>query len=1014
MKITVGLCLLVLASSTGVYAQAVSGSGAVTGMVRDQYEDGLPEAKVLLTNEALGIRKQVNTTDDGVFDVPAMPPAGHYKVHVTRTGFANWDSNEFDVSMGQTVYLKIDMKVEEPATPTEAARAVPAVDSNRPGISTLVTQDQLRSLPFQERRLDAPVLLAPTVTVNPTTQVLIFQAAPLTNAFFLDGLLTTNYYNPRHPGIANNVAPDAVAEMQVIVANPSAEFAHAAGGMINTATRTGGTSFHGDAYGHYSNDALATAARFALGHKLFQKETEAGGSLGGPILPNRLFFFINGDVLNGRFSDMNRITSPLLADAGGNTIIAGNCKATVAACNAAVNLIQPQMNVITPLSQRFTSGVIRLDYRRTNGDSFGLEGNAMDSRLPIGPNVNAVAPDGGLLGINNSTINTRYSKASWVHTFFPNGVNELRGGYRQDNFIDPQSTAKLATGDASISLLGANIGSIHPDASQVVERHYTALDNFNWTAFSHSLRAGVEYFVNRDSITDVLNPFGSYVYPSLTGLATDLVGNNQRNYTSFAQSLGAPYRKVQEKQMRAFAQDTWKVRNNLTVTGGVNWEKTKFQQPSYANPTYYQTGSIPSRSVDFAPRVSAAFQLDDRTVVRAGYGWFFDPYPGSLIDALRLGNGLDQFSLSSVSYQANAPVFPKSIASTTSIPAGLLNIWFANSKFRNPYAQDITVSVERRVTRNADVTLNLIKTRGYKLWDALDTNLINPVISETYTVDNAAGQVTGTYSTQIWTTSLVNTTNSSTVNSLHTSDPNHEHVYQVNNDGTSWYNAAALQVRQQIGRSLAVQLSYTFSHGQDNVGGPEVLPGVVLPTIPANLTTDKGSSAADQRHRGVLNFVWTPRILKNDSPVVRMVVNGWQVSGIFTVASPQSVTPSVILSGQQFPNITMEYLSSMNGSGGWDRAPFDGVNAYRLGTEYMLNARVGKIFAATERIRATLAFEAYNLTNNQYTTGVNTIAYIATGGILRPALGAGAPNASSAYPYGSTARRAQISFRFDF
>ena len=76
----------------------------------------------------------------------------------------------------------------------------------------------------------------------------------------------------------------------MIVAAPSAEFAHAGGGMVNAGVRTGGNSFHGDGYGYYSSNAWSTADRFALGQKLFQKQTEAGGSVGGPVLHNRLFF----------------------------------------------------------------------------------------------------------------------------------------------------------------------------------------------------------------------------------------------------------------------------------------------------------------------------------------------------------------------------------------------------------------------------------------------------------------------------------------------------------------------------------------------------------------------------------------------------------------------------------------------------------------------------------------------------------------------------------------------------
>ena len=198
------------------------------------------------------------------------------------------------------------------------------------------------------------------------------------------------------------------------------------------------------------------------------------------------------------------------------------------------------------------------------------------------------------------------------------------------------------------------------------------------------------------------------------------------------------------------------------------------------------------------------------------------------------------------------------------------------------------------------------------------------------------------------------------------------------------------------------------------MGGPQVIPGVPISAAPSNYASDKGNSAADQRHRGVINWVWTPTIIKNASPAARLLANGWQVSGIATVASPQAVTPLVLLSGQQFTGQTLEYLNSLNGSGGWNRVPFDAVNSLKLGWQYVVNGRVGKTFAFTERIRASFAFEAYNLLNNQYTTAVNNIAYVATAGVIRPVAGIGAPIASSAYPYGSTARRAQLSVRFEF
>jgi hypothetical protein len=1014
MKITVGLCLFGLVCSTGVYAQSVAGSGAVTGIVRDQYNDGLPETKVVLSNPALGIHRSVVTTDDGVFDVPMLPPSGSYKLQVSRTGFATWDSTEFDVSIGQTVYFEIDMKVEEPATQVEASRALAPVDNSRVGISTLITRTQLDNLPFNMRRLDAPVLLAPALTSDPGTGVLVFRGGPFVNGFFTDGLLTTNRFNPNQPGIADQVAPDAVAEMQVIVAGPSAEFSDAAGGMINTAIRTGGNSFHGDAYGYYSSNDWSSVDRFALGHKLFQKQTEAGASVGGPVWHDKIFFFLNADVLHGTFDDLNRITSPLLADSTGTTIATANCgKATAAACTQAIAMFTPQMNVLSALSQRWNSGVARFDYRRSDRDTFGVEGNAMNARLPVGPNIQAVAPNGGLLGINDSTVDTRYAKASWLHGIFNGGVNELRAGWMQDRYTDPISTENLANGNTAITVAGATIGATHPDASQFVEKRYQGVDNFNWTTYSHSIKLGASYVINRDAIVDLPNPAGSYTYPLLSALATDLVGNNQRNYTIYNQTLGISSRSVQQKTIHAYAQDNWKVTRDLTVTGGVNWEKTKFQQPDGANATYYQTQVIPARTLDFAPRVGIALQTDNRTVVRLGFGWYFSPYPGDLMDALKLGNSLDQYSISTVAYQSNAPVFPKSVASVTTIPNGFENVLYTASKFRNPYTQQATLAIEHRLSRDTALTLNLIDSRGYKLWTASDQNLFSVTTAETYTIDNAAGQNVGSYAAQIFTTGL-SATNTSSTSSLHTSDPNHEHVYQVDNTGSSWYYAGALQVRKQMGRDLSAQLSYTYSHAQDNVGGPQVVPGVPISYGPNDYGSDKGNSPSNQRQRGVLNFVWTPTVFKNPSPAERLLANGWQISGIATIASAQAVTPLVIVSGQQFTGVAMEYLNSLNGSGGWGRVPFQSVNSLKLGDMYNVNARAAKTLAFTEHIRATFAFEAYNVLNRQYTTGVNNVAYIATLGVLKPVSGLGEPNASSAYPYGSTARRAQVSVRIEF
>ncbi len=181
-----------------------------------------------------------------------------------------------------------------------------------------------------------------------------------------------------------------------------------------------------------------------------------------------------------------------------------------------------------------------------------------------------------------------------------------------------------------------------------------------------------------------------------------------------------------------------------------------------------------------------------------------------------------------------------------------------------------------------------------------------------------------------------------------------------------------------------------------------------------NYQPDRGDSAFDQRHRGVVNWIWQPTLTKSAAPMARYVVNGWQLSGIATLASSFHETPMVIVSGQQFSGVTMVYTTSLDGSGGWSRAPFLPVGSLLTGPEYDLDARLSRSVRITERVKATLMFEAFNVFNHQYNTSVNAIAYTATLGVLKPVPLLGVGNAADGFPYGSNARRAQVALRITF
>jgi hypothetical protein len=1002
MKTTFGLFLLAVVCATGVDAQSVAGYGAVTGTVRDANGEGLPDSTVLLFNESMGMRRSMMSTDDGTFDAPSLAPAKGYSLKVTRKGFVDWKSTVFDVSIGQTLNFTVMMQAEGGSIPeVDPARALAPVDDTRVGVSTLVSRSQIDGLPTSDRRLDELVLMAPTVSTVSGLGAMAFQGLPFYNSFLIDGISTAkSFYFLDGPGIANQISQDAVEEVQVLVSDASSEFGRSMGGTVNAVTRSGGNSFHGAGYGYFAKPTLSSAERYALGRSLFQKQDQEGGSVGGPVVPGKVFFFLNAELLTGNFQDMNRITSPMIADAAGSSVLSSNCKTTATTCAAAIKFIQQQMNVVSALSERRETGLAKIDYRRSDRNTFGVEANAMNSRFPEDAQTGNVAPNGGLLGIGNSKDDIRYGKASWIRAPSSVAINEARFGMFEDRFSDPASQSNLSTGNLGINVAGVTLGASHPYATAHTERRYQLVDNFSLTALAHSLKLGFDVSQTRDSINELANSSGTYFYSSLTAFAQDLVTVNSRNYSYFTQTLGNPVRSLRTREVHAYLQDTWKATRNLTLSGGLRWEKSLLPHPNYTTSPYYNTGTIPSRSLNLTPRISLAYLMGNRTAFRASYGWYYAPIPGQVLDALFLGNGQYQTSIAVNPNQSGALVFPNVFAPTATLPSGTTNLMYAEGKWRQPYNQQASVAIERRVTRDTDLTVNLIHSRGLKLWTASDLNLATPTKSETYTIDNAGNQSTGTFTTNVFTAK---------------NDTAKAHVYQFENGGSSWYDAAAVQVRKQMGRALSVQASYTWSHSIDDVSGTPLVPGIPANTTPGDSAGDRGSSPADQRHRGTVNWLWQPRVIKSDSPLARFVLNGWEVSGVATLASPQHRTPVLIAGAQQFSGITMTYTNSLNASGGWNRVPTEGVGTLGTGSnQYTVNGRLTRTLPFTERVKGMLIFEAFNVLNNQYTTQINTLAYTVTTGVLRPAPGVGAAIAADGYPYGSSARRCQIAFRLEF
>ena len=1031
MRKVLALSICALVFVAGAYAQATAGLGSVSGTVRDATGAVIPGATVVVANDDKGIKRTMTSTDAGVFAAPALVPSPGYKITVTKQGFADYEIKDFTILVGQNVDFKVALQIGSATTKVDVSAEAPLVEDTKSGVTATVGSDQIDSLPINGRRVDSFVLLTPAVTNDGEFGLISFRGIAAGNAFLTDGNDTTNSFYNENAGrtrIGSQLSQDAVQEFQVLSNGFSAEFGRAMGGVINTVTKSGQNDVHGTGYWFFRNRTLEAADRYSNGIKAPEWRHTAGASVGGAIKKDKLFYFANFDYTDRNFPGQNRIVNTTITDPTGNFIPASNCVATTAPggptqaqCDAAIKYIQKQMNVLVPRTYNQELGFVKIDWRPSDRNTFSFDLNAMRWVSPHGIQTQSVLTNGNMLGNNgNSTVQDKYGKASWTSVVTSNSVNEMRFGWFKDRLSDPGASDlyPAETGPLYVTVAGSTVGAAQAyPRTYPSENRYQIVDNYSWTRGAHSVKFGMDYQTTQDWTNQLFNGSGGYAYTNILAFAKDFTGNTTgaKNYTSFTQQFGNPIKSLRTSDINFYAQDTWKVSRKVTFSYGLRYEKSWLPQPTIANPDWPQTGSIPGQNKNFAPRVSLSYSVDDRTVIRAGYGMFYARIHGNLLDTLFLGNGKYQTAISAGPSVVGAPTFPNILSGSGSLPGGTISLQFADPKsFRAPYSQQGTLAVEHQFTRDIALTASYIWSRGIGLFTQRDLNLGNPIGTYTYTIQDAAGNNVSAFATPVFDFNL-------------RPDKRYGKILQVENGGQSWYNALALQLEKRFSHGLTGQVNYTWSHAIDDANQEGASYNISSTfnnaTYNGNYALDKGTSTLDQRHRLSVNWLWRPMFTKSTSAFAKYMVNGWELSGITTVASAHPVSATVNApgtgAGAVFPGVTLAY-STLNGSGGWNRVPFLPVSTINIDQTYNVDARITRSLPFGERVKANLSFEAFNVFNTIHNTGVQTAAYsVNAGGILKPVLTNGVShlgdgNASQGFPDGTNARRMQVAVRFIF
>ena len=416
-KITERLVCLLLAACTLAFSQNTAGTGSISGTVIDATGAAVPGARVIVANESKGIRREMETTEGGLFNAPALIPAEGYSIAISKAGFTEYLTKDVALQVGQTINLTPTLTLGSASTKVEVTSDVPLVETTKSDVSGLVDSKQILDLPINGRRVDNFVLLTPGVTSDASFGLLTFRGLAGGNSFLTDGIDTTNSFYDENAGRTRtyNISQDSVQEFQVITSGSLAEYGKASGGIVNTITRSGTNETHGTAYWFFRNRTLNATDISSNGLRPQDWRHQAGISVGGPIIKDKLFYFFNGEVQRRDF--------PIVSSNIQNTLFNGSsiftptktqCGAASAAqCSAAAAYINSRADTqLIPREADVNLLFGKVDYQINERNRATFEMNYVDFHSPNGIQTQSSLPNGNAIGNNaNTTVFDRTGKA---------------------------------------------------------------------------------------------------------------------------------------------------------------------------------------------------------------------------------------------------------------------------------------------------------------------------------------------------------------------------------------------------------------------------------------------------------------------------------------------------------------------------------------------------------------------------------------------------------------------------
>jgi len=640
LAIAMLLAISVLTAQPGAFCQI--NTATLSGNVKDSADSAIPGASVVVLQVTTGVSRTVTVNDSGFFNMSLLQP-GDYKVSVSKTGFKT-ATESIQLHVDQSASLDFSLEVGSVQETVSVTDTTPDLQTGSSALGTVIGQTEVEDLPLNGRQFIQLLQLAPGTVPVSVSQTAVPQVGSAgsnvtpsinggsgrSNLFFVDGLYATD---PFFTSLSISPSIDAIREFQEQTHADEAQFGGATGATVNLATKGGTNAFHGSAYEFFRNNSIAATPYFAATKGAYQ-QNQFGGSFGGPILRNKLFFFGYYDGYRQTQAANNFSILPTTAELGGDfsALLPNTIIYDPSTYNAATGQTQPFPGNIIPTSS-LNQGILAVlkAYVPTptsnvpNANNFVNTASSTNNQdqysVRVDYNIGARDAVFGRWSVNKNTSTSpgqlpinpfvtgfdgNNSGGSWTHTFSPTLVMQLAAGYNGVNhpqqYLEPNADAVFTAGGFGAGfttnpggILVPKTPGVHPSGffdlnggwGPVGPQHlYQISGSVTKTTGQHTLTFGAAYYhtwtYTNWAENDVYfnqqatwNPCGSTndgvcVGSGGNSLASMLIGLPN----SAERQLGNAGVNLYSSVSNIFAQDSWKVNPKLTLNLGVRWDYT--------------------------------------------------------------------------------------------------------------------------------------------------------------------------------------------------------------------------------------------------------------------------------------------------------------------------------------------------------------------------------------------------------------------------------------------------------